>query len=242
MTEPHENVRPGAGRRIDRRTIVKGAAWSVPVIASAIAVPAQAASGPVQTQCLDASNTAWSSSTTPVTTPYATTTAPGTNAGYDLYQFKEGQSYEITTSTTIVYGGTLPATIAGLTFEVMGTRWFDWTLVGTPTIVSSRGNVAFGSAVDAEPGAAAPTRTAKTDLIPIATDVSDPYIHPGDTITITWNLMAHGPSSPIGVTGSGYAYTTATLSCNGTWIPQWYPAQFENGPGTHAGNVYMYVQ
>jgi hypothetical protein len=40
-------TRAGGSQRISRRTLVKGAAWSVPVIAAATAVPAHAASGAV---------------------------------------------------------------------------------------------------------------------------------------------------------------------------------------------------
>lgn len=37
---------------IPRRSVVKGAAWSIPVIAAAVAVPASTASTPVSTACL----------------------------------------------------------------------------------------------------------------------------------------------------------------------------------------------
>lgn len=49
MSEENTNE----GRRIDRRTVVKGAAWSVPVIAAAAAVPMAAASGTPQVASLD---------------------------------------------------------------------------------------------------------------------------------------------------------------------------------------------
>ncbi|GAA2858188.1 hypothetical protein [Microbacterium arabinogalactanolyticum] len=39
-----ENVTAGAPRTIDRRTVVKGAAWSVPAIAAAVAMPLASAS------------------------------------------------------------------------------------------------------------------------------------------------------------------------------------------------------
>lgn len=238
MNEQHKKTAAHAGSGVHRRTVVKGAAWSIPVIAAAVAVPAHAASVPVQTQCMDDTNTTWGGSTTAVTQPYATTTS-SQNPGYNLYQFQQGQSYEITVTTTITYNGVLPVSIAGLMFEIQGTRWIDWTLTGTPTITSTRGNITLGSATDAAPGQVAPQRTATTDLTPIATDASDPYIHPGDTITITWNLIAHGPSSPIGAAGSGYAYPIATLTCNGAWT-SWHPAQFD-GSGNHVGNLYQYV-
>lgn len=41
----NENAAAGAPRTIDRRTVVKGAAWSVPAIAAAVAMPLAAASG-----------------------------------------------------------------------------------------------------------------------------------------------------------------------------------------------------
>lgn len=41
----NENATAGAPRTIDRRTVVKGAAWSVPAIAAAVAMPLASASG-----------------------------------------------------------------------------------------------------------------------------------------------------------------------------------------------------
>ena len=53
----------GAARGVERRTMVRGAAWSVPVIAAAAAAPAQAAS------CTNPTTV------TPVTAPLPTTQA-----------------------------------------------------------------------------------------------------------------------------------------------------------------------
>lgn len=223
---------------LTRRTVVKGAAWSVPIVAAAVAAPMAAASV-VQTQCIDNSNIVLESTTTPVTPPYQTTTS-ALNPGYDVYRFQVGQAYEITTTTTITYGGTLPVSIADLTFSVIGTPWIDWTLTGTPTITSTRGNIALGSAVNAAPGEVSPQRSGRTTLIPTATDASDPYVHPGDTITITWNFIAHGPSQPIGGTGSGFAYTQSRVTCDGATTAA-YPPQYTPGTTTHGGNIYQYV-
>ncbi|MFE6736259.1 hypothetical protein [Microbacterium sp. NPDC057650] len=55
----------GDGRGIRRRNVLKGAAWSVPVVAAAVAVPAHAASGCVDcegyalTQSLEKETGAW---------------------------------------------------------------------------------------------------------------------------------------------------------------------------------------
>ena len=45
----NENATAGAPRTIDRRTVVKGAAWSVPAIAAAVAMPLASASGGTST-------------------------------------------------------------------------------------------------------------------------------------------------------------------------------------------------
>ncbi|MGN7977313.1 hypothetical protein ACTJJ4_07035 [Microbacterium sp. 22195] len=48
----NENATAGAPRAIDRRTVVKGAAWSVPAIAAAVAMPLASASGETKTPAL----------------------------------------------------------------------------------------------------------------------------------------------------------------------------------------------
>lgn len=222
------------GQALTRRTLVKGAAWSVPVIAAAVALPMAAASDvPVQTQCMDQSSVTFGITSSPVTPPYATIANPYDPA-YPLHQFKEGQSYEITVTSTITYTGALPARIDELTFLMRGTRSLDWTFSGTPTVVSTRGNITLGTAVG-QPDDVAPRRTGVTEITPAPVG-SDAYVHPGDVITITWNLLAHGPKDPVGVTGSGYAYPYFLMTSCGASTP-YYPSQT---PTQYP--LYMYVQ
>lgn len=204
------------GAPVMRRTIVKGAAWSVPVLAAAVAAPmAAATTGPVlQTQCIGAADASASYTTGPVTPPYDT---QDHGDGRPEYIYKQGQSYEMTTTMTITYSGALPSNISDLSFYVIGTNWFEWSLAGTPSITSSRGNIAYGS--HDELAVADPSqRRGATSIYPVATG-SDAYVHPGDVITVTWNFTAHGPTSPIGVTGSGFAYAVGSMSsCSGTAV------------------------
>ncbi|WDH79495.1 hypothetical protein PTQ19_03370 [Microbacterium esteraromaticum] len=197
-------------------------------MAAAVAVPQSAASA-VATGCIDMTNATFEYATSPVTTPYATTTHP---SGRPLYEFLDGQTYEITSSITITYTGDLPALVDDLSFDVGGTNWFIWHLAGSPTVTSSRGNITLESFTEysvADPS----LRRGQTLIDPTFTG-GDPYVQPGDVITVTWNMTAQGATGSFGSAGSGYAYPYgALLSCN-RWTP--------NGPdasGTPA--FYQYV-
>ncbi|MGX1694633.1 hypothetical protein ACWIBQ_04515 [Microbacterium keratanolyticum] len=213
MTHTTDPAVPTQTQGVSRRILIKGAAWSVPIVATAIAVPMAAASTPVQTECVTAVNAEFAYETAPVTAPHASMPYPS-DPSRPLHQYLLGQSYEMTSTTTITYTGALPSKISDLSFDVGGTNWFIWSLAGTPTLSSTRGNMTVGT-FEEHSVATPELRRGMTTIYPIAVG-SDDLVHPGDVLTLTWNLTAHGPSSPMPSGSSGYAYTfTSLTSCAG---------------------------
>lgn len=212
MTHTFDPAAAAQGNGVSRRTLVKGAAWSIPVIAAAVAVPMAAASTPVQqTECITNANATFSYATGPVTPPYAI----DSDSGRTEYVYLLGQSYEMTNTTTITYTGALPSKISDLSFTVGGTNWFIWSFTGTPTLTSSRGNIQVAS-FDEHAVATPDDRRGMTTIYPVAVGADD-LVHPGDVLTLTWNFIAHGPTSPVEPgSNSGYSYTFTSLeSCAG---------------------------
>lgn len=224
-----------AAAGMSRRTVVKGAAWALPVVAAAVAVPAAAASAAEQTQCITADSMGVTIVSSPVSTPFATgvhPTYPGT-----VHQFEDGIAYEITSTMTIVYTGALPSLVSDLRFDVMGSGSFQWTLKDAPLVTSSAGNMATGAYVEA--AVATPeARRARTTVTPVGVGAGVQYVQPNDVITVTWNMIAHGPSgaySPAGT--SAYAYPQALIeSCAG-----WH-GSYPLGAPASVDTFYQYVQ
>jgi len=118
-----ENVTAGAPRTIDRRTVVKGAAWSVPAIAAAVAMPLASASGtPECPGCMKAGVGAFTlagvAASSRATLAFA---APvildATNCGTligNIFDFKPAFTYIVTSATLAMSDGATYNSLIGL--------------------------------------------------------------------------------------------------------------------------------
>jgi len=211
---------------ISRRTIVKGAAWSVPVIAAAVAVPAHAAS--VAATCLDIGYVSLTYKNTPIDAPLSTQPSPY-DSSYDLYALSEGQSYLIASEMTVHYSSLAsdPVQASTLALRIVGTNWFNWELVGTPTVESSAGPLV--ATIGAE-------NTGNPNRADYQLSLSEGIIQPGGYLTLKWTYRALSPVEPAGTTGSGYAYTAAYVTgCNGA-------ISAAPDSSVRSYNLYQYVQ
>lgn len=114
-------VRAPSGAIVTRRTLVKGAAWSVPVIAAAVAVPAHAASQLCSPGAVPLGGSGWT------TTESGTYTPDGGSQGWVDTQHFFAQKNNPSTSTTI--STTTSTTITGL---VVGQSY----TVGVPVVMT----------------------------------------------------------------------------------------------------------
>lgn len=210
---------PGA----TRRAVVAGAAWTVPVIATAIGSPLASASTPTaEASCpADGSFGATYSAATrlqvqPSTGDLVDTISPyrpnttGTNS---LLSYSTAAPVVVTVTATMVYGGAEPTSPNLLALRFGTYRTIDgprWT-VGTPTVTASSGVViAAGAPVLAPDGARAERFTSTLAAEP------DARISSGDVITATWTATWSADSTttwyPFGdpsVSVPGYSESSA---------------------------------
>lgn len=125
MTMHKDDARDGsvtAPREIDRRTIAKGVAWTVPVVIVATAAPAVAASGVTEalTAVKDSGSSAW------YTLRLAITNGRTTNVQVDLLSLSpapaKGDTKNFPASTSVAPGS------GGLTFSLKGQAGATYTL------------------------------------------------------------------------------------------------------------------
>jgi len=215
MTSEHPTSAPR--QRITRRTIVKGAAWSIPVIAAATAAPMAAASG---TACPTlnyywgaAVHDKWTNLTKQQTTTSSTTGTmyltfgndlPG---GYPALAFSSAQTVTVDV-VSITYTYTLPWRVATWTSipsgwqltssTQSGTNWvyeFTYTNLPSSTVVTS--NTAPGTT--AIPLSAAATGTIDMSTVPVGYDTnSEPF---SASMTVTY--VPHFTQSPNCTTSNG---------------------------------------
>ncbi|MFC4138731.1 MULTISPECIES: hypothetical protein [unclassified Microbacterium] len=97
-------IAESAQRGLTRRTALKGAAWSVPVVAAAIAVPAYAASGDTADLQLSMSSGDVLEQTSPDGTRQWTMTHPSTFAAYSDAEVAAGSILTVSFDIRIVSG------------------------------------------------------------------------------------------------------------------------------------------
>lgn len=199
-----------------RRNLVKGLAWSVPVVAVAVATPMAVASP----KCLSASDVSRTYSNAPVTTPAASLAiASGQNPGYLCHQFTPGSTYTVRATATFTFSGASPTLTSGLRIRIGATASIVWTATGTPTAVSSAGNVTVAAI-----STPLPTPEAERTLTLASTSGPSGLVNPGDTITVVWEMLATAPGANWNGTSTGFAFPFIGLvDCGGligTLFPQ----------------------
>ncbi|MDR6866833.1 hypothetical protein J2Y69_001432 [Microbacterium resistens] len=133
MTNDDYEIGAEPRREVERRTIIKGAAWSVPIIAAAVAVPAYAASGDKELTFGPVSGCAEVGAQTSLiltlTNPGAGDTAVVSLAGTG-YTFADGS----TTATVALASGT--ATVVIKHVSGTGNATLHAVLTGAPTVTA----------------------------------------------------------------------------------------------------------
>lgn len=211
MTSEHPTSAPR--QRITRRTIVKGAAWSIPVIAAATAAPLAAASG---TACPSLSwywggtvHDDWTNLTTGRDKDKTTSSTTGTMylkfgndapGGWPALSFSSAQTVTVDV-LSITYSYTFPWKVASWTSipagwqltssTHVGANWvYEFTRTGLPSSTVVTSNTAPGTT--AIPLSAAATGTIDMSTVPVGYDVSsEPY-----SISMTTTYVPHFTQSP----------------------------------------------
>ncbi|MFJ4164085.1 hypothetical protein ACIPY5_00875 [Microbacterium sp. NPDC089698] len=211
MNENQMNAAPvRAAKGHSRRTIVKGVAWSLPVIATAVAVPAHAASLPQQTACATDSTVTWTYTDAPVTPPASSDPHPTYGAPYLQYHYPTGTQPTVTATFRVVNAGPLAAPIAGIQVRTVGTNSASWVNVGSLTVASSRGTAIVAGSVPGDPAIAAGNDTYWT-IAPAAG--TDGLLGVGEFIEFTITMTALTK-----LNGGAYWYPTIGLETCGGWI------------------------
>ncbi|WP_307362387.1 hypothetical protein [Microbacterium murale] len=201
-----QSVQP---RAVSRRTVVKGAAWSLPIIAVATAVPAHAASLTCDDRLAAGAFSPLTVKTEVVSMPpYRTTTAsglPARNFATNTTMFMQ---------STVTYAGTEPLPAGGqitLALSLDNTR--TWTVSNATPVT---GGVYLG-APTYDQSSTGPINSGQNQTASVRYVTTAP-LPPGAVITITWELNvtgSSGGSAPYAITRTRF---TNPCSPTGTAI------------------------
>lgn len=200
-------------RRVSRRTIVKGAAWSIPVIAAATAAPMSVASSAICPSLGwywgDTVHDSWTNLTSGRDKGKTTSSTTGTMylkfgndaaGGYPALGFASAQAVTVDV-LSITYTYTFPWRVASwasipsgwqlVSSTQSGTSWvyeFAYTLLPSSTVVTS----SSAPGTTAIPLSAAATGTIDMATVPVGYDTSsEPY-----SVSMTVTYVPHFTQSP----------------------------------------------
>jgi hypothetical protein len=209
MTPSTEDRPVHRGAPTPRRTVLKGAAWSIPVIAATVAAPAKAAS----LTCADKlSQTGYYA---PLTVQTAITQMPPyrsiTSSGLPARTFATNTT--IFLRSTITYTGSEPLPAGGtitVAYSLDSTR--VWT--NSNAVATTGGAYLTGPVYDQSP--TGPINAGRNQQAS-ATFTTIAPLPPGTTIVITWQLSVTGSSNG----SAGYAFTRTSFPnpCNPAGTP-----------------------
>lgn len=211
----------------ERRTVLKGAAWSVPVVAAAVMAPLAAASTIDPVQCAaDGAFTKAGKLSTTITAGNAPTNIGTGQNGELQHSSVFGDVFDITVAATFLYSGSGPLELGGLELGLNGTTSLDWEIIGSPVISSSQGGISLGGfdnngrrSASSNPG-----------WLGYATVSGAEPLESGQSLTVQYVLRAHGPAWDFPRTGvdnpdaTGFAYgQVALFSCGRQIVATGYP-------------------
>ncbi|MGO2749655.1 MAG: hypothetical protein ACTIA6_06350 [Pseudoclavibacter sp.] len=225
--EGQEELSPPA-----RRALLHGAAWGVPILASVSTAPRAVASGQRAACASQGTLSVTSYESRPLDKPYSNKPGlPAVNPGFRQYGFRGRSRYVVEAKVVLAYAGS-PVLASSLKMELEGSPTFIWEETGTPTVVSSAGNIGAGQ-VASQGGSAA-----QRSFTLLSSEGARGVVRHGDVLTVTWQQIATGAIYSSGGSASAFAFPCLYVTSCGAMVTPHIPSTVN----PRAYNLYNYYR